>query len=61
MTINKQLASKTKGLVCPKVKNKLKTIKMESEKWLPTWMGNVDQSLFEMKCKPIKYKVNLKK
>ena len=42
MTTDKQFASKTKGFVYLKVKDKLKSAKIENGKWQPTWKGDVD-------------------
>ena len=59
MTTQRQILSKTKGNLCPRIYDKLKTTKKDSGKWLPTWMGDLDVAKFEVKCKLEKYKFNL--
>ena len=60
ITIERHILSKTKGHLSPRIYDKLEIAKKDSVRWLPTWMGNLDVSSFEVECNPKKFKVNIK-
>ena len=59
MITQRNILSKTKGNLCLRICDKLEITKKDSGKWLPTRMGDLDLTKFEVECKPEKFKVNL--
>ncbi|KAF7823239.1 uncharacterized protein G2W53_021383 [Senna tora] len=47
------------GPLCPKVRDKLESNKLESRLWVPQWVGDPNGEKFEVWCKPNKYVVDI--